>query len=146
MKIIEFFKHLFATHFVSIFLFGLVGVLSAIIYFLVFALFYDVIHINYKVAVTIAYMASVILHFLANRSFTFKDRNGTLSLHLMKYLFVLLTNYCITLLIVSYVVGSLLLSPYIGILISIITTASSGYLLLRFWVFKVYVKGVKNAY
>ncbi len=114
-----------------------VGALSAIVYFSVFSLLWKVLEVNYNIAITIAYILSVIFHFNANRYFTFKSHGKKILQHLIKYFIMLLFNYAVTLVIVYIIVEHLYLSPYLGIVISIGTTMNTGYLLSRYWIFQV---------
>src|SRR3990167_4707225 len=73
-----------------------VGGLAALINFLIFALFYDTLSLNYKIAVSFGYVISTCFHFTANRYFTFRSHGKDLSSHLIKYLMMVSINYLIT--------------------------------------------------
>ena len=90
---------------------------------------------NYKIAVSIAYLASVLTHFIANRRFTFQSHGHNLWPHIAKYCSLVVINYLITLAVVHIIVVELFLSPYLGIVGSIIATVLVGFLLAKLWVF-----------
>jgi putative flippase GtrA len=112
-----------------------VGATSALFYFLSFGMFYNLLHWHYKVAVSFAYFISILVHFLGNRTLTFKSHGAHLKRHISRYIVMVLINYCLTLLVMCIVVQILRLNPYIGIVASIGATTGVGYLIARFWVF-----------
>lgn len=113
-----------------------VGASSALVYFLSFAWLWNSLHLNYKLAVSIAYLLSVIVHFTANRRITFRAHDHVLSKQLAKYSVMIAINYCITLFVMHGVVTHLGWSPYLGIVCSIAMTVGIGYLIAKFWVFR----------
>lgn len=119
----------------TLFIFLIVGALTALIYFTSFAFLWNLNHINYKIAVSISYTLAVVFQFTANFKFTFESDNCCLFKKIMRYLAVILINYFITLGVVHVAVENLLLSPYIGIVFSVGITVVVGYLLARFWIF-----------
>ena len=114
----------------------LAGGLSALVYFCFFSLLWQMIHMNYKIAVSIAYVMSVVVHFTMNRRLTFRGHGKNLRKHLMKYSVMILINYLITMLVVHMVVEKIHLSPYFGVVAAIGATVMSGYLMAKYWVFK----------
>jgi len=112
-----------------------VGGISAAINFGSFAVLWNYFHINYKIAVSVAYVLAVIFHFTANRRYTFKSHGHSLWKHLKKYLVMITINYLLTMLVVHIAVETLSLSPYLGLVMSIGVTVGVGYLLSKFWVF-----------
>jgi len=127
---------LYHDHKKTMLLFIIVGLVSAFVNIGSFTLLWGMMKIDYRISVSIAYVAAVIVHFSLNRNLTFKGRS-TLSLYqISKYLTMLATNYCITLFIMRIVVEQFQLSPYVGIVAAIGMTMWISYLLLRYWVFK----------
>jgi putative flippase GtrA len=119
----------------SISFFLAVGGISAVINFASFAVLWNVLNINYQIAVSIAFILSVLFHFSANRAVTFRAHQHKLRHQLPKYVVMLAINYSITLLIVHVTVETFHLSPYLGLVIAVGTTMNLGYLMLRFWIF-----------
>lgn len=115
----------------------MVGAATAVIYFFVMWVADSILAFNYIAAVSVAYFISTIFHFLANRHFTFgavKERHGH---QLIRYLVMWILNYLITLAVVGVCVERFLLSPYIGVCVSVAFTMFTGYVLARYWVFKI---------
>lgn len=125
------------SHFLAVFKFGMVGAVTAAIYFLVMWVADSVLLFNYIAAVSVAYVISTIFHFLANRHFTFgavKEHHGY---QLFRYLAMWGLNYFITVAIVGICVEKFLLSAYIGVCVSVAFTMITGYILSRYWVFRI---------
>jgi putative flippase GtrA len=128
----------------SILLFLTVGTISAIVNFGSFSLLWNVCGINYKLAVSIAYFLSVVVHFFANRRITFASHNIHFLRQMPRYLTMIFINYLITLMVTRFTVEVLLLSPYIGIVLSIGVTINTSYFMLRYWVFPKVVKKAES--
>jgi putative flippase GtrA len=124
----------------AIFLFLLVGALSATVNLASFAFLWQYCGLNYQIAVSIAYTLSVALHFVANRKLTFQSDHTYFLLQMPRYFTMLFINYLITLGITRLVVETLHLTPYLGIVLSIGVTMNVSYLMLRYWVFPRIIK------
>ncbi|EKN5912845.1 TPA: GtrA family protein [Yersinia enterocolitica] len=118
--------------------FSLVGGMTMLIYFFFIWLIKSFLGLSYIIAVSVAYFISVLFHFLASKYFTFSmptlDYGHNI---IVRYLLLLLLNYLITVLVVSFCVDKLHFSPYISVCISAVFTIFTGYLLGRYWVFKI---------
>ena len=125
------------THLHGFIKFGLVGVTTAVIYFLVMWFSDEILGIQYTVAVSLAYVVSTLFHFLANRHFTFGADHGHRKSQIVRYLIMWIINYLITMLVVGLSVETIHLSPYIGVCVSVLFTMCVGYILGRYWVFKL---------
>ncbi|CNK47546.1 GtrA-like protein [Yersinia enterocolitica] len=118
--------------------FCLVGGATMAIYFLFIWFVESFVGLSYLIAVSMAYFFSVLFHFLASKYFTFSTATRGYSKSLLvRYLFLLLINYLITMFVVSFFVEQLQLSPYIAVCVSAVFTILTGYLLSRYWVFKI---------
>lgn len=124
--------------------FLMVGGFTTVVYFALFTIFYKFMHINYKVAVSGAFIGGAAVQFFLNRNLTFKSRHRNVVWQIVKYISMITINYCITLFIVKSMVEILLLSPYIGSVISIGVTVFTGYLMGKFWVFKTHTNKVEE--
>jgi putative flippase GtrA len=82
----------------------IVGFTSAGLYFGTFVVFYRWVHLHYIIAISIAYITSMIFNFTANRCITFAHQERKWHLQLMKYLCVALLNYLISLITAHIVV------------------------------------------
>jgi putative flippase GtrA len=124
----------------SILLFLTVGSLSAIVNLGSFTVLWKYMGVNYQVAVSVAYVLSVIFHFTANRNITFKSHRSHYLKQVPRYLTMILVNYLITLAVTHFVVEILHLTPYIGIIMAIGITVNTSYFMSRYWVFHTTVK------
>lgn len=114
----------------------IIGGLTAFIYFGIIALDVEILELDYRIAVSIAYVIAVSFHFLANRKFTFRVSDSRVVRQFFRYIGVLLINYLITISIVSLSVDRLGVSPYEGVAASIAVTVVVGYIVTKFWVFR----------
>ena len=83
----------------EVFKYLLVGMLTAVVYFVGVAVLTEFFYSSYRSAVTISYIFSVNFHFFANRKYTFVV-DGDLKFQLLRYAGILLVNYLITIFIV----------------------------------------------
>ena len=134
-KLINFFKDFFIKHSLVMFKFGLVGILTAVLYFGVLFLLMSYLVWDYLLSVSLAYIISTIFHFLANRHFTFSASDGSNKIQLLRYLLLWIFNYVITIFIVTISVSLIELSVYMGVCLSVLFTVFFGYFLSRKWVF-----------
>jgi len=121
---------------ISIASFVTVGILAATVHLTSFHILWKILQLHYRVAVSIAYVFSVLVHFFANRHFSFRNHSTKITAQLPRYLFMLTINYLVTLAVVSFAVEILQVQPYIGILLAIGCTVNISYILFRFWVFQ----------
>lgn len=128
-----FFRKMLTTEFIT---YLVVGGLTAVIYFGFIALSIEFFGLDYRIAVTIAYVLAVSFHFLANRKFTFRVVDSRLLHQSIRYLGILGVNYLITLGVVSFLVVRLGVSTYLSAAASIMVTVCIGYVATKFWVFR----------
>lgn len=132
--------HYFLTNKKSIISFLVIGTISALVNLGSFGLLWEFAGINYKLAVSVAYILSVIVHFSANRCIAFERRDKHFIHQMPRYLSMIFINYCITLMVTRFVVEVLSLTPYLGIVLSIGITINISYFMLRYWVFPKVVR------
>jgi putative flippase GtrA len=120
----------------SISIFLAIGLTTFIFYFLLFSFLWEVLKINYRVAISIAYISAITFYFFANRRFTFKANHQSAGGQVKRFLILMGLNYLITLSLVHYTVEILHLPPYSGMLLAVITTTISNYFIGKLWVFK----------
>ena len=113
-----------------------VGGVTFISYMAFIALAVEILNSDYRVGVSVAYLFAVTFHFFANRTVTFRAANYRLVDQSIRYIAILILNYLITLMAVSFCVGSLGFSPYIGAVFAIVLTVGVGYFASKFWVFR----------
>jgi putative flippase GtrA len=115
--------------------FGIVGAATFGLNFSLVFLFYGKVGLEYRIAVTCAYVITICFHFLLNRSFTYRRLDGGVGSDTVKYGISVIANYLITLIITSATVELLGLTPYFGITFSALATAFSSFLLMKYFVF-----------
>jgi len=115
--------------------FALVGATSAFVYFALFWILYDVLEFSFYLSFGVAYALALLIHFSANRYFTFASLATAVSTQLMRYVGLLLANYVITAAIGIMAVDLLHASPYVGVSIAIAFTMGFNFLLSKLWVF-----------
>lgn len=125
----------------SIFTFLCVGALTSLLYFGLFGLFWKILTINYSIAVSMAYVLSIIFYFFSNRMFTFKSQAQPVSGQFIKFIGMAILNYVITLIVVYTSVELLTLPPYIGMVFAVGTTTILSYIIAKFWVFRIKNQG-----
>ncbi len=114
----------------------IVGGLTFLLYFGFITLTVGMFHLDYRVGVSIAYVFAVSFHFLANRMFTFQATHDRLISQSIRYVGVLAVNYLITMIVVTFFVGRLGLTPYLSAAFAIVITVGVGYFASKFWVFR----------
>lgn len=113
-----------------------VGGLTAFIYFGFIALSVEILKLDYRVGVSVAYVLAVSFHFVVNRKFTFRAADQRIIQQSIRYFGVLVINYLITIGVVWFFVGRLGVTPYLGAAMSIVVTVGVGYFASKFWVFR----------
>lgn len=129
----------FSSHFLAFLKFGMVGAVTAAIYFLLMWAADSILGLNYFAAVSVAYSVSTAFHFLANRHVTFGAIGVRHQHQIIRYMVMWIINYLTTIFIVSICVERFLLSPYVGVCVSVACMMFTGYFLARYWTFKVRV-------
>jgi putative flippase GtrA len=124
------------THRAQIAKFIIVGLTTLAVYFLCFHFFYDLVHLDYRFAASIAYVVTIILHFLLHRLFTFKAAGQNVTRNLRNYILMLGINYANMLFIVWFIVDVVKSSPYFGLIASTAVSAFVSFLGLKYFVFK----------
>lgn len=121
----------------QLFYFGVVGSATFVIYFgLQILLAYA--GLAPLVALSIAYVVAISFHYTCNRVFTFRwiatDRMAIAG-SLARYAVVNAVNYGITLVVVQAVRG-LGYDIHIGMVVAIVVTLFTGYVMYKLWVFR----------
>jgi putative flippase GtrA len=140
-KLTNSFKIFFTKHSLLMFKFGLVGVLTAVLYFGALFLLMNYLLWDYLISVSLAYLISTTYHFLANRHITNSASDGSSKLQLLRYMLLWIFNYISTIFIVTISVSLIELSVYIGVCLSVLFTVCFGYFLSHKWVFNFRVRG-----
>jgi putative flippase GtrA len=115
--------------------FGLVGISTFFLNYCCVWLFYGLIALDYRFAVTLAYIITVVAHFLLNRMFTYNKGESHIIGHIGRYGVMLAINYAITISVSIATVEVCGLSPYIGVIFATGATACSSFFLMKDFVF-----------
>ena len=126
----------YKEHLYTFTMFGMIGLATAMLYFVLLWIFEKILNINYMIAVSSAYVFSNLLHFSMNRIITFKAHSDKYRNQLWRYGVIAIFNYAIVILVVGFCVENFGYSSCVGSCCAIVSTAFSGYILSRYWVFR----------
>lgn len=115
--------------------FGTMGILTTLVYLLFIYIFYDLLLLDYKVSISLAYIIGVIFQFISNQTFTFQVKKISF-VHVKKYSFLPVINYIHTLFTSLIIVGQLNYTPYISAILSTIISAIISFLYFKHFVFQ----------
>lgn len=113
-----------------------VGLLTMMIQMSFTALNIEILEMDYSVGVGLAYFGAVCFHFFANRKFTFSVSHKNWYRQLPRYIVLLLTNFIITIVIVTFLVENLYASAYLSTLVAIAVTVGIGFMASKIWVYQ----------
>jgi putative flippase GtrA len=98
-------------------------------------LFYEKLELNNRISVTSAYLITVLIHFLLNHSFTYRQNLETMTFDFLRYIAMVVLNYLITLSLSIVVVELFGLSIYLGGVFSILITGITSFIIMNHFVF-----------
>ncbi len=127
--------NLFIKRLYPLITFCVLGTINTGLNFLLFALFWNVLHLNYLVAVSLSFSMGAAFQFFSNRKLTFKA-SGNVYHQMTKYFILIGSNYLTTLFLMHIVVSILQLSPYIGLCVTTLSSAIMSFLGFKLWVFR----------
>jgi putative flippase GtrA len=131
--------------------FLVVGAFSALVQLIVLGLCLQLLNFEYQLSAVLAYIASVVFHFLANRYLTFRLRGVPRIREIGRYMTIVLVNFMITMTITTLTVEfvnlypqirtlltvrTVNLVPYLGTFFSISTTICVTFISSKYWIFK----------
>jgi len=123
------------THRAQLAKFVFVGLLTFGVYICCFHFLYRVARLDYKLAVSLAYVMTVASHFLLHRFFTFGAADQAFVHHTWRYLLMLGLNYVVSLGVVWIAVEVAKISPYFGVVASTGVTAGISFFMMKHFVF-----------
>ena len=130
-------KNYYGIHRASLLKFFFTGICIYLIHNLFFYFFYRLLNFRYELSITFAYILTAIVHFTLNRNYTFRQTTKKgVSYSIPRYLFLLLINYVVTIIVITVCVELLNLNPYFGIFFSTSTTVVLNFFLMNHFVFK----------
>lgn len=96
----------------------------------------QVLRLPYMAAAALAYVASVIFHFLANRYFTFRVSGKPDLGEAIRYLTIVGVNFMATMLVTMVAVEIFKTSTYVAAVLSILCTVQLTYFAGNRWIFR----------
>jgi putative flippase GtrA len=136
MRALSRFIHYWLINFGELCRFGLVGIVTFGVNFLSFSVFFGLLRLDYRVAVSLAYVLTVCFHFLLNKTFTFGAMEQKLRHNAPRYVLMLALNYVITIVASWLTVEVVGASPYLGVVASTAGTALSSFFVMKYFVFR----------
>ena len=125
----------FKQHRIQILRFAVVGIITFILYYFLFWLFFGLLILNYRLAITFAYIITVITHFTLHRLYTYRKGKSPILGHLGRYGTMLAINYATTLIITIATVEIVNQSPYFGVFIATCITTFLNFIIMKYFVF-----------
>lgn len=111
-----------------------IGVLNTLVGFgIIFTLMY--LGNDPTISNLIGYICGIIFSYFMNKSFTFKSKNKS-KLEFIRFIIAMLISYFLNLLTLKLALNSSV-NPYISQIIAGFIYTVSGFLISRFWVFKI---------
>jgi putative flippase GtrA len=123
------------THFGELCRFGAVGIATFGINFLSFFLIFGMLHADYRVAVSLAFVITIFCHFMLNKFFTFEAGSAGLGRSAFRYGLMLGLNYAIVMSITWITVAVVGASAYFGVIAATGVTAITGFFAMKYFVF-----------
>ena len=123
------------VHYIKLTKYLLIGASTFFLYYFLLWVTYSALKMEYLFSLTFSYILSASFHFLFNRVYTFKARENSLKLQLMKYTFVSSVAYIIQFISVEILYKNIALTFYSSIFIGICVSTLFGYFFFDKWVF-----------
>jgi putative flippase GtrA len=108
---------------------------SFVIYFAAIFVFFSVAQLPYMLAVAVAYVITLAVHFSMNRSFTFNSGSPAVLRQLLRYGATALLNYFVQIGVIYMLYSRWHTDFYLATLAGLIANLAVGFFLLRRWVF-----------
>lgn len=108
---------------------------SFVIYFVAIFVFFSIAQLPYMLAVAVAYVITLAVHFSMNRSFTFNSANPAVLRQLIRYGATALLNYFVQIGVIYLLFSRWHADFYLATLVGLIANFAVGFFLLRRWVF-----------
>jgi putative flippase GtrA len=116
--------------------YAVVGITSLIIYYIFLFATFTLLHIDYRYCLAVALSFSVLCHFLLNQIITFKF-SGSILNAIPKYLLIVLINYLIQIMLISFLLRFSNLNFYIASFFAVCLSSFFGFFALKYFVFKI---------
>ncbi|MBD3789214.1 MAG: GtrA family protein [Campylobacterales bacterium] len=117
----------------SFFRYGLVGVYSVILDYILLYILYSIFGVSQNIAVTLAFFGSSVFNFLLHKNYTFKSKKSMMP-ELIKYIVLVVISYFITLFLIDYLVG-LNINIYVAKFITVMVVYIYGYIISKLFIY-----------
>ena len=117
--------------------FCVVGAVTAVVYGGATVFFLNVARLDYRLAISLAYVIGVSFHFVSSRRVTFAAHGEKMGRQLARYCVLLAINYGLTIGVAVLVVDVLGLSHYAAGALSWLVPMLVTFLVLKRWVFAI---------
>ena len=135
MSSIDYLRLYVKQNFYQFLRFGIVGGSTMLLNLGVFHLFFSTLEIDYRVALTMAYVLSIVMHYILSRFFTYKSTSVLTGYSMASYIILLLINYGIAFCATWLAKEVLGLMPHYGIILSACITVFISYFYMKYVVF-----------
>ena len=121
---------------IKILRFILVGFATFIFHAITFYSIHKILLVDIFKSATIAFLLTLIVHYLLNKYYTFQINEGRVKVELVMYLLLQIFNYITTIVILYFILNILIISPYYNTLISTIFNMIINYMVMNRIIFK----------
>lgn len=118
----------------SFFRYGLVGVYSVIIDYILLYILFSIFNMEQNISITLAFFGSSIFNFLMHKNYTFKSKNK-INNELYKYIGLVIISYFITIYLINYLT-SINLDIYVSKFIAVCIVYIYGYTISKLLIYK----------
>lgn len=120
----------------SLMFFLLAGVLAAALYFFIIAFMLEEMSVHYSIAVGVAYFLAASFQFFFNRKVSFNPGLSRVAWQISKYVVMICVNYSLTMILIRLITEYLAMNVYWGVILGLLLTTPTGYLMSRYWVYR----------
>lgn len=111
-----------------------VGVFTFCLYTSIYLALFSVAAFSALKSVVIAFATTTIVHFLCNKRFAFENKGKPSNDMLLRYIFLVITNYCIAV-VITLLFEYLGLNLYFLTLVTSLTSMIFSFVIMKFFVF-----------
>ena len=122
-------------HKYSFFRYGLVGVYSVVIDYMLLYMFFSILGVSQNIAITLSFFGSSIFNFYMHRIYTFKKKDSKIYYQILKYILLIVVSYFITIFSINILVDNGL-NIFFAKFISVCIVYIYGYLFGKFFIFR----------
>lgn len=118
----------------SFFRYGLIGVYSVILDYIMLFLLFSILGISQNISITLAFFGSSVFNFYMHKMYTFNSKTKSFT-ELVKYIILVTFSYFITLSLINFLVTKGV-DLYLSKLITVLIVYIYGYIISKFFIYK----------